>query len=90
MYNIYMFQVGLGITTLLLYVPTHLAATHQFGSLTLLSLAIWFNYELRTAKIPKWFVVGLLYCETWFFLKFPETYLGLLSNIDEETFGESD
>jgi len=46
-------QVGLGISTLLLYVPTALAATHQFGSLTLLSLAIWLNYELKTAKIPK-------------------------------------
>lgn len=46
-------QVGLGITTLLLYVPTFLAASHQFGSLSLLSFAIWFNYELRTAKIPK-------------------------------------
>lgn len=46
-------QVGLGISTLLLYVPTALAATHQFGSLTLLSLAIWLNYELKSAKIPK-------------------------------------
>ena len=82
MHDIYMFQVGLGITTLLLYVPTHLAATHQFGSLTLLSLAIWFNYELRTAKIPKWFVVGLLwdmilfrqYCETSFHRRIYEHY----------------
>jgi len=46
-------QVGLGISTLLLYVPTHLAASHQFGSLTLLSFLIWFNFELRSAKIPK-------------------------------------
>lgn len=46
-------QVGLGISTLLLYVPTALAATHQFGSLTLLSLAIWLNYELKSAKLPK-------------------------------------
>jgi len=46
-------QVGLGVSTLLLYVPTALAATHQFGSLTLLSLAIWLNYELKSAKLPK-------------------------------------
>lgn len=44
-------QITLGITTLLLYVPTHLAASHQSGSLTLLSLALWFTHELR--KIPK-------------------------------------
>lgn len=46
-------QVTLGISTLLLYVPTVLAASHQFGSLTLLSLAIWFNHELRSIKAPK-------------------------------------
>ncbi|XP_065649978.1 heme A synthase COX15 isoform X2 [Hydra vulgaris] len=46
-------QVGLGIATLLMYVPMHLAATHQFGSLTLLSMAIWFNHELKSAKVPK-------------------------------------
>ncbi|XP_057307266.1 cytochrome c oxidase assembly protein COX15 homolog [Hydractinia symbiolongicarpus] len=46
-------QVGLGIATLLLYVPTHLAASHQFGSLSLLSVAIWLNYELKSGKIPK-------------------------------------
>lgn len=40
-------QVGLGISTLLLYVPTPLAATHQSGSLALLSLAIWVLTELR-------------------------------------------
>ncbi|KAK6482311.1 cytochrome c oxidase assembly protein COX15-like protein isoform X1 [Huso huso] len=34
-------QAGLDIRTLLLYVPTPLAATHQSGSLALLSLAIW-------------------------------------------------
>lgn len=44
-------QVTLGICTLLYYVPTHLAATHQFGSLTLLSFAIWLANELK--KIPK-------------------------------------
>ncbi|CAL8115362.1 unnamed protein product [Orchesella dallaii] len=44
-------QVTLGITTLLLYVPTHLAATHQSGSLVLLSLAIWLTHELK--RLPK-------------------------------------
>ncbi|XP_043568898.1 cytochrome c oxidase assembly protein COX15 homolog isoform X1 [Chiloscyllium plagiosum] len=44
-------QAALGITTLLLYVPTPLAATHQSGSLVLLSLALWLIHELR--RIPK-------------------------------------
>ncbi|KAM6922694.1 heme A synthase COX15 [Lycodopsis pacificus] len=44
-------QVALGISTLLLYVPTLLAATHQSGSVALLSLAIWVLAELR--KMPK-------------------------------------
>ncbi|KAM7385622.1 hypothetical protein PAMP_001697 [Pampus punctatissimus] len=44
-------QVALGITTLLLYVPTPLAATHQSGSVALLSMAIWVLAELR--KMPK-------------------------------------
>jgi len=46
-------QVSLGVATLLLYVPTELAATHQMGSLTLLSIALWLNRELKSAKIPK-------------------------------------
>lgn len=44
-------QVTLGISTLLLYVPTSLAATHQSGSLALLSMAIWVMNELR--RFPK-------------------------------------
>ncbi|ESO94970.1 hypothetical protein LOTGIDRAFT_117398 [Lottia gigantea] len=44
-------QATLGITTLLMYVPTHLAATHQSGSLVLLSFAVWLANELR--KMPK-------------------------------------
>uniref|UniRef100_A0A3Q0T4P3 Cytochrome c oxidase assembly homolog 15 (yeast) n=1 Tax=Amphilophus citrinellus TaxID=61819 RepID=A0A3Q0T4P3_AMPCI len=44
-------QVALGIGTLLLYVPTPLAATHQSGSVALLSLAIWVLAELR--RMPK-------------------------------------
>ncbi|KAH0623855.1 hypothetical protein JD844_007024 [Phrynosoma platyrhinos] len=44
-------QVTLGISTLLLYVPTPLAATHQSGSLVLLSVALWLMHELR--RVPK-------------------------------------
>lgn len=44
-------QVGLGISTLLMYVPTPLAATHQSGSLALLSVALWLMSELR--RVPK-------------------------------------
>ncbi|KAM5272357.1 heme A synthase COX15 isoform 3-T3 [Ctenodactylus gundi] len=44
-------QVVLGISTLLMYVPTPLAATHQSGSLALLSGALWLMNELR--RIPK-------------------------------------
>ncbi|XP_075279644.1 LOW QUALITY PROTEIN: heme A synthase COX15 [Opisthocomus hoazin] len=44
-------QVGLGIGTLLLYVPMPLAATHQSGSLVLLSVALWLMTELR--RVPK-------------------------------------
>ncbi|XP_055878932.1 cytochrome c oxidase assembly protein COX15 homolog isoform X1 [Biomphalaria glabrata] len=44
-------QAALGITTLLTYVPTSIAATHQSGSLVLLSLAVWVAHELR--RMPK-------------------------------------
>lgn len=44
-------QVGLGISTLLMYVPTPLAAAHQSGSLALLSAALWLMNELR--RVPK-------------------------------------
>nr|KAF6425202.1 hypothetical protein HJG59_009250 [Molossus molossus] len=44
-------QVALGISTLLMYVPTPLAATHQSGSLALLSVALWLMNELR--RVPK-------------------------------------
>ncbi|XP_023021517.1 heme A synthase COX15 [Leptinotarsa decemlineata] len=44
-------QVTLGITTLLTFVPTSIAATHQTGSLALLSSAIWLTHELK--KLPK-------------------------------------
>ncbi|XP_053696811.1 cytochrome c oxidase assembly protein COX15 homolog [Sabethes cyaneus] len=47
-------QVLLGITTLLTYVPVPLAASHQSGSLILLSLAIWLTHELKLVKrLPK-------------------------------------
>ncbi|XP_071449066.1 heme A synthase COX15 [Hetaerina americana] len=47
-------QVVLGITTLLMYVPVPVAATHQSGSLILLSLAVWLTHELKLVKaVPK-------------------------------------
>ncbi|XP_045499450.1 cytochrome c oxidase assembly protein COX15 homolog [Colias croceus] len=47
-------QVTLGFLTLLYYVPTPLAATHQSGSLTLLTLAVWLTHEIKLLKyIPK-------------------------------------
>ncbi|CAK1555063.1 unnamed protein product [Leptosia nina] len=47
-------QVSLGVATLLHYVPTPLAATHQSGSLVLLSLAVWLTHEIKLLKyIPK-------------------------------------
>ncbi|KAG5862713.1 hypothetical protein JTB14_035365 [Gonioctena quinquepunctata] len=44
-------QVAMGITTLLTFVPTSIAASHQTGSLALLSSAIWLTHELK--KLPK-------------------------------------
>lgn len=47
-------QVLLGITTLLNYVPIPLAASHQSGSLALLSAATWLCHELKYVKhLPK-------------------------------------
>ncbi|KAI9009523.1 cytochrome oxidase assembly protein-domain-containing protein [Gaertneriomyces semiglobifer] len=43
-------QVGLGISTLLYFVPTPLAAAHQSGSLTLLSIALWLMQALRYVR----------------------------------------
>ena len=40
-------QVALGISTLLYLVPTHLAATHQAGSLVLLTLMLGVGASLR-------------------------------------------
>jgi cytochrome c oxidase assembly protein subunit 15 len=44
-------QIGLGISTLLYYVPVSLAALHQSGSLVLLSFAVWLANELK--RLPK-------------------------------------
>lgn len=44
-------QVALGITTLLTYVPVSIAASHQTGSLAVLSAAIWLTHELK--RLPK-------------------------------------
>nr|SVE79441.1 EOG090X04TT [Daphnia magna] len=47
-------QASLGIATLLFYVPTPLASSHQAGSLVLLSTALWLSHELKNMKyIPK-------------------------------------
>jgi len=46
-------QVGLGITTLLTYVPVSVAAMHQSGALVTLSTAIWLSHELKLMKILK-------------------------------------
>eukprot|EP00929_Paragymnodinium_shiwhaense_P075854 TRINITY_DN38842_c0_g1_i1.p1 TRINITY_DN38842_c0_g1~~TRINITY_DN38842_c0_g1_i1.p1 ORF type:complete len:382 (-),score=48.54 TRINITY_DN38842_c0_g1_i1:233-1294(-) len=40
-------QVALGISTLMLYVPTHLAATHQAGAMVLWTTALWSLHALR-------------------------------------------
>ncbi|XP_018328270.1 cytochrome c oxidase assembly protein COX15 homolog [Agrilus planipennis] len=45
------FQVTLGITSLLTYVPVPVAASHQSGSLALLSFAVWLTHELK--RLPK-------------------------------------
>jgi len=42
-------QVGLGIATLVNYVPISLASAHQAGSLTLLTFATWLSHTLRRA-----------------------------------------
>lgn len=47
-------QVVLGVSTLLSYVPVPLAASHQSGSLVLLSLAVWLSHEMKhIKKLPK-------------------------------------
>ncbi|XP_065917887.1 heme A synthase COX15-like [Dysidea avara] len=43
-------QVTLGITTLLYFVPIPVAASHQFGSLAVLSSALWLMHELRRKR----------------------------------------
>jgi len=42
-------QLGLGISTLLLVVPTWLAVTHQGGAMLLFSFALFTNHSLRRA-----------------------------------------
>jgi cytochrome c oxidase assembly protein subunit 15 len=44
-------QVTLGISTLLYLVPVPLAAAHQAGSLTLLSVALYLVHSLR--RLPR-------------------------------------
>jgi cytochrome c oxidase assembly protein subunit 15 len=40
-------QFGLGIATLLMFVPVSVATAHQAGALTLFTLALWLAFELR-------------------------------------------
>jgi cytochrome c oxidase assembly protein subunit 15 len=46
-------QVCLGITTLIMHVPTHVASAHQTGALVLFSLLLWLTYNLRAAMPGK-------------------------------------
>eukprot|EP01139_Manchomonas_bermudensis_P015407 Amastigsp_a510144_50.p1 type:complete len:420 gc:universal Amastigsp_a510144_50:1-1260(+) len=48
-------QVTLGITTLLMFVPVHLGASHQAGSVALLSSVLWLLHETRKLQrvLPK-------------------------------------
>lgn len=44
------FQLSLGVSTLLLYVPKHLAATHQAGALALLSSSLYLTHQLKMVR----------------------------------------
>lgn len=46
-------QLGLGISTLLLYVPVPLASLHQAGALVLFTLALLVNHALRGATLGR-------------------------------------
>ena len=46
-------QVCLGVATLLLYVPTPVAAAHQSGAMATLSAALWLSHELKLMKALK-------------------------------------
>ena len=46
-------RVGLGIATLLFYVPVPLASLHQCGALVTLSSALWLSHELKLMKALK-------------------------------------
>ncbi len=46
-------QVALGITTLLLAVPTPLGAAHQAGALVVLTVSLYLNHALRAPRLSK-------------------------------------
>ena len=50
--DVLVFQIVLGISTLLMYVPIWLAASHQSSSVALLATAAWVTQEFK--RIPKW------------------------------------
>jgi cytochrome c oxidase assembly protein subunit 15 len=45
-------QVGLGVSTLLLFVPVSLAAAHQIGAVALFTFALWARFELAAREMP--------------------------------------
>jgi cytochrome c oxidase assembly protein subunit 15 len=45
-------QVLLGVSTLLLFVPIHLAALHQATAVLVFTAAIWLLHEIRAARRP--------------------------------------
>ena len=50
-FHAYELQISLGVATLLTYVPTQLAASHQGGALAVMGFAFWLTHELR--RLPK-------------------------------------
>jgi len=44
-------QVSLGIATLVSYVPVPLAASHQAGAMSLLSISLWMLHEVK--RLPR-------------------------------------
>ena len=59
--SVALLQATLGISTILYSVPIPLAATHQAGSLTLLSINIYLYHLLKTLKTLNIFVSFLFF-----------------------------
>ena len=54
-------QVGLGITTLLTYVPVSIAAMHQANSIITLSSSLWLSHELKHMKFNQQLTKAIKY-----------------------------